>query len=118
MPDIIKEKDPRGVVVSCSTKQWNEHVTFNHPVMQENMQAIISTIQSPDSIHESHDSDPPKDYREIYTKKVETATYYPKIPYTKVVTSCIGGSAEIVTAYPAPSKEGGRMPDKEAIYGD
>lgn len=117
MGDFIEARDPRGIKVFCSKSQWEHHIVNNdtgHPIMQDNIDAIIKTIQSPDFIFESHDSDPPLDYREVYSKEVASATYYDKIPYTVVVVSSLGGSAEVITTYPAKKPDGGTR--GEAIY--
>ena len=117
MADIISEKDPRGIHVTCSERQWSEHIMPGHAIMANNMEAVAKTIRNPDAIYESHDSDPPLDYREVYVKKEESATYYnSKAPYTKVVTSALGGASEIVTAFNAKSMYGGMLEGKEAIY--
>lgn len=110
MANIVEGKDPRGVKVYCTENQWNSHVVLNHENMTGNEAAILATITSPLSIYESHDSDPPLDYREIYCKETPMATYYSiGMHYTKVVVSSLGGSAEIVTAYPAKKEEGGTI---------
>lgn len=83
-------------------------------MMQENISAVMETLQDPDYIYESHDSDPPLDYREVFSKKVTSATYYSKAPYTKVVVAIVGGSGEVITAYPAKNPFGGTK--GEAIY--
>lgn len=115
MPDFILVKDPRGISVSCSVEQWEQHIT-QHSEMVDNVDAIIRTIEDPDVIYESHDSNPIMDCREMYVKEVKTASYYPSVKYTKVITSTIGGSSEVVTAYSSKKKENGRMPGKEALY--
>lgn len=117
MADIISEKDPRGIRVTCSERQWAEHIIAGHALMADNVESVANTIRDPDAIYESHDSDPPLDYREVYVKKEESATYYnSKAPYTKVVTSALGGAAEIITAFNAKSLFGGMIGGEEAIY--
>lgn len=117
MADIISEKDPRGIRVTCSERQWAEHIIAGHALMADNVESVANTIRDPDAIYESHDSDPPLDYREVYVKKEESATYYnSKAPYTKVVTSALGGAAEIITAFNAKSLFGGMIEGEEAIY--
>jgi len=114
MPELFREKDPRGVKVYITKAQWERHVTFEHEEMGENLDAIIQTVIAPDSIYESHDSEPPMDYREIYNKEVKTATYYPEHRLTRVVVSTSGGGAEIITAYPGDTETQGTV--GEAIY--
>lgn len=117
MADIISEKDPRGIHVTCSERQWAKHIIAGHALMADNVESVANTIRDPDAIYESHDSDPPLDYREVYVKKEESATYYnSKAPYTKVVTSALGGAAEIITAFNAKSLFGGMIEGEEAIY--
>ncbi len=118
MSDFIEVKDPRGVKIYCTKSQWNQHIVSEetgHPMMADNVDAVVATISKPDYIYESHDSDPPLDYREVFSKRVESATYYSSsIPFTKVVVSVVGGSGEIITAYPARNATGGTI--GEAIY--
>ena len=117
MSDILKVKDPRGVSVYCSENQWERHIInelTGQPIMKDNVEAIIDTIRSPDNIYESHDSDPPLDYREIYSKETKCATYYGYAPHTKVVLSVVGGGGEVVTAYPSKNPIAGTK--GEAIY--
>lgn len=117
MSEIIRQKDPRGVVVYCEESQWNNHIILNHPIMCGNESSVAETIEEPMTIYESHDSDPPMGYREIYCKETPSATYYSKgLRFTKVVVSTIGGSGEVVTAFPSKSAMGGSIGD--AIYID
>lgn len=113
---MIETKDPRGIKIYCTQSQWDNHIIAEsgHTMMQENIPAIIETLQNPDYIYESHDSKPSLDYREVFSKRVPSATYYSKIPYTKVVVAIIGGSGEVITAYPAKNPTGGTK--GEAIY--
>ena len=105
MSDIIEEKDPRGVKIYCTQKQWENHIVADtgHPVMKENLLAVQETLRSPEYIYESHDSEPPLGYREVYSKKVPSASYYSTAPYTK-----------LITAYPAKNPTGGTK--GEPIY--
>lgn len=116
MSDFIEVKDKRGVRIFCTKTQWDQHIISGsgHTMMQDNVLAVIETLSDPDYIFESHDSDPPRDYREVYSKEVESATYHSKMPYTKVVVSVVGGSGEVITAYPAKNPQGGTK--GEAIY--
>lgn len=115
MPNIISSRDPRGITVSCTYDQWEQHVVL-HQEIAENIEAVVETIENPDAIYESHNSRPVMDYREMYVKEVKTASYYPKLKYTKVITSSMGSSAEIITAYSAKNMQNGSMPGKEAVY--
>ena len=116
MSDIIEEKDPRGVKIYCTQKQWENHIVADtgHPVMKENLLAVQETLRSPEYIYESHDSEPPLGYREVYSKKVPSASYYSTAPYTKAIVNVIGGSGELITAYPAKNPTGGTK--GEPIY--
>lgn len=114
MAELFRQKDPRGIEVYSSEEQWNQHVLFQHEDMEENLNAVIQTVMAPDSIYESHDSEPPMDYREIYSKEVKTATYYPEHKFTRVVVSTLGAGAELITAYPGDSETQGTI--GEAIY--
>lgn len=118
MVKIFEAKDPRGVKIYCEKSQWEQHIVTSptgHPVMLDNIAAIVETIESPEVIFESHDSSPPLDYREVFCKKAESSTYYgSSAPYTKVIVSVCGGSGEVITAYPAKHAEGGKKGD--AIY--
>lgn len=76
MSDFIEVKDPRGVKIYCTKSQWNQHIVSEetgHPMMADNVDAVVATISKPDYIYESHDSDPPLDYREVFSKRVESA---------------------------------------------
>ena len=82
-------------------------IPSGHPIMKNNIPAIIETIQNPDYIGESTDSNPPLDYREVYVKEVVSATYHSKTPYTKVVVSTLGNGGEGITAYNSSNMTGG-----------
>jgi len=114
MAELFCQRDPRGVKVYASVEQWEQHVVFQHEDMEENLDAVIQTVAAPDSIYESHDSEPPMDYREIYNKEVKSATYYPEHKLTRVVVSTLGGGAEFITSYPGDSETQGTI--GEAIY--
>jgi hypothetical protein len=105
--------DPRGVKVWCDDQTWEDHILRDsqHIEMRDNLNAVLETIQSPDVIYESHDSNPPRDYREVYVKETPIATYYNSDPYTKIITGNAGGSAEVITAYSARSITGGTIGD-------
>lgn len=107
MSDIFEVKDKRGIKIYCTQDQWNNHIICGHTIMQENLHAVVETLLDPDYIYESHDSNPPLDYREVFSKQVPGATYYPKVPYTKVIVSVGGGGGEVITAYPAKDPTGG-----------
>ena len=114
MGDFIEAKDPRGLKIYCTKAQWENHIVADltgHPIMKENIPAILETLQNPDFTRESNDSNPPFDYREVYVKEVEFATYHSKSPFTKVVVSILGGSGEIVTAYNSGNQTGGMKGD-------
>ena len=114
MADIIEARDPHGIRITCSISQWNQHIALNHPIMERNKDAVRRTIEDPDYIFESHDSDPPLDERRIYTREDASASYFPKVPNTHVVVSICGGSGEVVTAYPSKTPTSGSA--GEAIY--
>lgn len=115
MDKILVEKDKRGITFSCTTDRWNGHIVQGHSMMANNLAAVAETVRDPDYIYESHDSNPPLNYREVLYKEVPSATYYSdKLPYTTVVASVLGGSAEIVTAYPSKKLGGGTQ--GEAIF--
>ena len=116
MPDIISEKDPKGLRITCSEKQWKEHIISGHPIMKENLEAVIDTIKSPNYIYESKDSDPPDSFRLLYTKSATSATYYSKGVHTRVVVNIDGGYGTVVTAYPVKQFTSGIKEGKEAIY--
>lgn len=108
MGNIFEVKGYRGLKYYCSKKTWEEHVVAGHPMMKDNIPAIIEAVKAPGHIGESHDSDPPLDYREVYSKIVKDATYYDEdSPYTKVIVRIAGGYGEIISAYPAPNPTGG-----------
>nr|DAK83831.1 MAG TPA: nuclease [Caudoviricetes sp.] len=115
MPNIFEATDRCGIRIYCTKDQWDNHVALNHEIMAENIDAIVETIQDPDVIYPSHDTNPPLDDRRIYTKESKIATYYPKIKYTHVIATICGGSGEVITAYPNNSKTSGAG-GGEAIY--
>lgn len=91
------------------------HRTYCH---EDNILAIEDTIRDPDAIYESHDSDPPMDYRELYVKRSELASYANTgTPYTKVVVFSGGGTAEVITTYNAPNETGGTASDDDSQRG-
>lgn len=117
MGSIFEAKDPRGIKIYCSESQWIQHIIppeTGHPIMKENIDAIIETLSSPDNIYESHDSEPPLEYREVYSKEVKDATYYNYTPYTKVIVTVLGGCGEVITAYNSKNPVAGVK--GEAIY--
>lgn len=118
MSDFIEAKDPHGVRIFCTRDQREQHIVSEsgHTIMKDNVSAIIETLSHPDYIYESHDSAPPRDYREVYSKEVKSDTYYSKVPFTKVVVSVVGGSGEVITAYPAKNPWGGTQGG--AIYSE
>ena len=115
MPEIFREKDPRGFIVFCEQKQWEQHIIneSGHEIMNDNIQAVIETIRKPDYIYESHNPTEER-RREMYFKFSPGATYYPRFQ-TLVVSELNGGSAEVITTYPVPTgKYSGTK--GEAIY--
>lgn len=114
MSNIFTVTDRRGIKIFCTQEQWNNHILCGHTMMRNNLPAIIETLKAPDYIYESHDSEPPLDYREILVKETPSATYFPNIPYTKVIVSMGGGWGEVITAFPAKNPKGGAK--GEAIY--
>ena len=115
MPNIFEVRDPNGIRIYCSEFQWETHIVANHGMMEHNVDAILETLQNPELILPSRDSNPPLDERRIYTKKSQIASYYPKVPYTHVIVSACGGSGEVITAYPSKSETSGSS-GEEAIY--
>lgn len=108
MSVYFEATDPRGIHVRCTKEQWINHIVDGHSMMEGNEDAIRKTISSPEFIYESHDSDPPMDYREVYSRREESASYYtPTVPYTKVVVSTLGNGGEVISAYPAKNATGG-----------
>lgn len=113
MDKVFEATDPTGVKIYVERSQWENHIIdradgTGHPIMEDNIPAIIDTIERPEYIGESTDSNPPSDYRVMYIKASPHATYFgSKAPYTKVVASVLGGSGEVVTAYNAKYVEGG-----------
>lgn len=109
MSNILEAKDPRGIKIYCTKSQWVQHIVSStgHPIMEDNLDAILETICHPDYIYESHDSEPPLDGRDVYIKEIKSASYHSFTPYTKVVAVVGGGSGEVVTAFNAKSITGG-----------
>lgn len=113
MDKVFEATDPTGVKIYVERSQWENHIIdradgTGHPIMEDNMPAIIDTIERPEYIGESTDSNPPADYRVMYIKASPHATYFrSKAPYTKVVASVLGGSGEVVTTYNAKCVKGG-----------
>lgn len=115
MSNVFEARDPNGVRIYCETQNWNQHILLGHPMMRDNIHAIVETVEKPDYIFESHDSSPPKDYRQVYVKESKSATYYSsssgKPMLTKVVASVCGGSGETITTFPTLSSHGGTKGD-------
>ena len=96
-------QDPRGVTISCSEERWEGHIVSGHPIMKNNLNAVVEALSDPDKIFSSIESVD----SEIYFKKSETPTYGERF-YTKVVTTYTGGStSEVVSAWNQKEIKGG-----------
>lgn len=102
--DIIKASSPLGYTVRCSKDQWETHIKENHPVMSNNVPAIIDAIENPVVIYSSRDNP----NRDVYFGMSSLATYSNKL-YTKVIVSekdayaNVRGNAikDMITTFPA-----------------
>lgn len=114
--NLICEKDPRGITVTLSQKQYQEHIinASGHAIMAQNIEAIKGAVKQPDMIYESTNSGP-SEYREVYIKYHCCATYEPEM-CTKVVTAPGGGYAEVVTAFPANATKATQGTKGDALY--
>lgn len=101
MGNRIETKDIMNEEVICSNKAWFGHIVENHPIMRSNLDAVTDTIEDPEAIYLSSETD----QRKVYFKKSDLSTYE---MYTKVVTKKIeDNKSEIVSAWPQKSIKGG-----------
>ena len=78
MGNAIEEEDYRGRKVICTDRTWNEHIVSGHEIMKKNKEAVIDTIQNPDSVYVSS-TNPSRD---VYFKQSNKSTYS---LFTKVI---------------------------------
>lgn len=101
MGKLFEVKNPEGTTVFCSTDQWEKHVVERHAVMSKNLPAVRDTIQNPDLIFDSADTE----NRSVYFKRTHLSTY--RI-HTKVITERIDSFTEqVVTSFPSKEVKGG-----------
>jgi len=105
--EIWKGKDPENRVVRLYEPE-RDHIISEHDIMGQNFTAIYDTIEMPQSIYKSGESDD----REVYFKKSKQASYGSRF-YTKAVVQFNkeGTEGYIVTAFPH-SKEGGNIGER------
>lgn len=104
MKNEISTTDVFGDTVSCSTSQWNSHIVSGHPIMKNNMDAVVDTINSPEAVYQSNTYDS----RKIFFKKSSYSTYDSSRFHTKVVVDYLSQTGgEIVTAFPIQGIKGG-----------
>ena len=100
MGNAIGEEDYRGRKVICTDRTWNEHIVSGHEIMKKNKEAVIDTIQNPDSVYVSS-TNPSRD---VYFKQSNKSTYS---LFTKVIVENKLEIGEIVTAFPTKGQKGG-----------
>lgn len=103
MSNYISTIDYNGNTVICSKQQWFGHIVSNHGIMKENKAAVVETIQSPDTVHESQGYE----NRKVFFKTTSSATYGKKFNTKVIVEYDENSSGEIVTAFPSKSTKGG-----------
>lgn len=103
MGEVFSTTDHLGNSVYCTNKQWYGHIIKNHSIMARNMDAVKETINTPDSVYKSEDSD----NRKVFFKKTTNATYGTKFS-TKVIVECSQpDEGEVVTTFPTKAEKGG-----------
>ena len=105
MGTVLSATDPTGVTITCSSETWYGHIITNsgHTIMKGNKNAVKETLEDPDSIYKSSESDD----RLVYFKQGAVATYNSSM-HTKVVTKKTGeNTGEVVTSWPQPKPTGG-----------
>lgn len=102
MNNHIETNDTFGIKVTCSETQWNNHIIL-HKVMENNENAVIDTITTPDIVYQSSKYND----RKVFFKKSSFATYSDNL-YTKVIVGyTLPNEGEIVTAFPVDDIRGG-----------
>jgi hypothetical protein len=88
MGDIFTVVDPRGVIVTCSLAQWENHIIASHPALDGAEKEVESAVASPDIIFqsESHQS------RDVYFKSSGSEQM-------KVIVEVSGNLGEVITAF-------------------
>lgn len=105
MSNKIEITDIFGERVICSRDTWYGHIATGHPIMKNNVEAVVDTIQSPEAVFRSAETSD----RKVYFKNSELSSYN---MYTKVVTKSVGSQVnEIVSAWPQ-QKIGGNIGDE------
>ena len=103
MGEYISAIDIFGKTVTCSEDQWNNHIVNGHTIMENNKDAVIDTISSPDFVFESsYNSN-----RMIFIKNSCSSTYYNSLLTKVIVQSNNDKEGEIVTAFPIKKIKGG-----------
>ena len=95
MGNLFQVTDPRGIIVTCSIEQWNEHITPTKQIMIGNEQAVQNSLVLPDVIYGSDECP----NRDVYFKHDSGATYSSKL-YTKVVVEICGNQGTVITSFP------------------
>lgn len=107
MADVIKVKDPRGVIVTCDSNQWYNHVcTEPHLIMVDNANVVEKTIVDPCIVFKSSTG---FSNRSVYFRENNSeATYNQR--YTKLIVEHDTDDyyrATLVTAFPHDKVKGG-----------
>jgi hypothetical protein len=91
--------DPRGITISCSEQQWQEHVLLNHPFMEKRLDDVINTLQRPFLIFADSLKPDTNCYYQMHVKN----NRYMKV----IVVLRTKQKAELITAYPTDSGKKG-----------
>jgi hypothetical protein len=86
--------DPRGITVVCYRSIWDNHI-LEHSAMENNEQAVINTLVSPDVIYGSGDYP----NRDVYFKIRSGAAFGEKL-YIKAVVEINNNAGVLITAFP------------------
>lgn len=49
---LLEITDPRGISVILYEDTWEDHITFNHPEMEDKLHELAETVKDPDWIRE------------------------------------------------------------------
>jgi hypothetical protein len=95
MGDIFTVVDPRGVIVTCSRAQWEDHIVASHPALEDAEKEVEAAVTSPDIIFqsESHQS------RDVYFKGSGGEQM-------KVIVEVSQNLGEVITAFWSESVKG------------
>jgi len=89
--------DVRGILIVCSKAQWEDHLTFNHPILKGKEENVKQAIKDPETIYQSDEYK----NRDVYFGNMGNNKYM------KVIVEISAPNyGEVVTAFPRKGKTG------------